>query len=136
MIETDSPILLAAAWGVAATWWVGVPLGLVLGLAATTGPRARGTIASLLGSLVPALGLTAGCAALAGMLGFLAASTGLVHVVGPLSRHLSRDGQVRFVAVLWTHAGGYLAGGALALALVVRTWRVRAPARVAAPRAA
>lgn len=126
LIATDSPTLLAAAWGVAATWWVGLPLGLILGLTATTGPRARTTVTTLAPSLVSALGLTAGFAALAGMLGLLAASSGLVHVVGPLARRLSPDAQVRFVAVLWTHLVSYGAGGVLALVVIVRTWRARA----------
>jgi hypothetical protein len=125
LIATDSVTLLAVAWGVAATWWVGAPLGLTLGLAATTGPRPRATASALARSLVSALGLTAGFAALAGMLGFLAASTGVVHVVGPLAARLTPDGQVRFVAVLWTHLASYAAGGILALVVVVRTWRER-----------
>jgi len=136
LIATDSPTLLAAAWGVAATWWVGVPFGLILGLAATTGPRARTTARALVPSLVSALGLTAGFAALAGMLGFLAASTGFIHVVGPLARRLSPNGQVQFVAVLWTHLASYAAGGVLALVVILRTWRARGEGNVVAPAAA
>jgi len=30
LISSTSPTLLALAWGVAATWWVGLPLGLGL----------------------------------------------------------------------------------------------------------
>ena len=126
VIATDSRTLLAAAWGIAATWWVGVPFGLVLGLTATTGPRARTSARALVSPLLSALGLTAGFAALAGMLGFLAASTGFIHVVGPLAGRLSPNGRVQFVAVLWTHLASYAAGGVLALVVVVRTWQARA----------
>ncbi|HEU4754510.1 MAG TPA: hypothetical protein VFU47_15485, partial [Armatimonadota bacterium] len=37
LITTDSPTLLALAWGVVATWWVGLALGVMLGLAARLG---------------------------------------------------------------------------------------------------
>jgi hypothetical protein len=135
VIATDSPTLLAAAWGIAATWWVGVPLGLILGLAATTGSRAPASARSLAPSLVAALGLTAGFAALAGMLGFFAASTGFIHVVGPLAHRLSPRGQIQFVAVLWTHLASYATGGVLALVVIVRTWLVRTGTPVLAPSA-
>ena len=34
LIATDSLTLLALAWGVAATWWVGLGLGILLGISA------------------------------------------------------------------------------------------------------
>jgi hypothetical protein len=37
VIRTQSPVLLAICWGVIATWWVGLPLGLLLALTARAG---------------------------------------------------------------------------------------------------
>ena len=78
LIDTGSLTVLAAAWGVVATWWIGLPIGLTLGLAATTGIRPRRTARQVVPSIVIGLGLTAGAAALAGMLGFLAGQSAIV----------------------------------------------------------
>ena len=39
LFSTTSPTLLALGWGVVATWWVGLPLGLLLAVAARGGQR-------------------------------------------------------------------------------------------------
>ena len=39
VFATQSPTLLACGWGVIATWWVGLFLGLFLAVAARIGPR-------------------------------------------------------------------------------------------------
>ncbi|RYD30998.1 MAG: hypothetical protein EOP86_18840 [Verrucomicrobiaceae bacterium] len=41
LIDSDSPTVLALFWGVAATWWVGLPLGLGLAVAARAGRRPK-----------------------------------------------------------------------------------------------
>src|SRR5207245_11301598 len=40
LIPSTSPTLLAFAWGVVATWWVGLPLAFTLSCAARRGHRA------------------------------------------------------------------------------------------------
>src|SRR5436853_1440044 len=37
IFHTDSPTLLAIGWGIIATWWVGLMLGIAAALAARTG---------------------------------------------------------------------------------------------------
>ena len=39
LFDTTSPTLLGFGWGVAATWWVGLILGILLALAARAGRR-------------------------------------------------------------------------------------------------
>src|SRR6266513_2858429 len=41
LIPSTSPTLLALAWGVVATWWVGLPLGFTLASAARLGHRPK-----------------------------------------------------------------------------------------------
>ena len=41
LVDSRSPAVVALAWGVAATWWVGVILGLGLACAARVGPWPR-----------------------------------------------------------------------------------------------
>src|SRR5438552_16041804 len=47
VFDTDSPTLLAFGWGVIATWWVGVLLGIPLALAARAGSRPPRSVRSL-----------------------------------------------------------------------------------------
>lgn len=37
IFHSESPTVLAFAWGVAATWWVGLPLGILMALCARAG---------------------------------------------------------------------------------------------------
>ena len=46
LIPSESPTLLALAWGVVATWWVGLPLGIMLAVAARAGRRPKLATAS------------------------------------------------------------------------------------------
>ena len=47
VFPTTSPTLLALGWGILATWWVGLPLGILLAIAARAGSRPRLTAAQL-----------------------------------------------------------------------------------------
>src|SRR5215510_14402353 len=62
LIPSTSPTLLALAWGVVATWWVGLPLGFMLASAARLGPRPKLSAAQLMplvGRLLTAMGAAA-----------------------------------------------------------------------------
>src|SRR5262245_58028888 len=45
--NTDSPTLLALGWGFLATWWVGLPLGILLAVAAREGKRPKRDVQTL-----------------------------------------------------------------------------------------
>lgn len=47
IFATSSPFLLALGWGVIATWWVGLPLGIGLAIAARAGPAPKLALAQL-----------------------------------------------------------------------------------------
>lgn len=73
---TTSPTLLGLGWGVIATWWVGLPLGVALAIAARAGSRPKRTVRSLIrpmGSLLVAMAV---CALAAGFAGGLLARRG------------------------------------------------------------
>src|SRR5215475_1832807 len=44
---TDDPTLLALGWGVIATWWVGLLLGVPLAVVAQAGDRPKRSVGSL-----------------------------------------------------------------------------------------
>src|ERR1700742_3819758 len=47
VFHTQSPFLLALGWGVIATWWVGLPLGILLAAVARLGTGHRLTLSDV-----------------------------------------------------------------------------------------
>jgi len=73
LISSTSPTLLALAWGVVATWWVGLPLGLALAVAARAGRRPKTNAAAVAPRVIKLLVVMASCGFVAGLAGFLLA---------------------------------------------------------------
>ncbi len=122
---TESPTLLAIGWGIVATWWVGLLLGLPLAFAAVRGPRPVRTARSLVRPVLYLLGIMGGLAAVAGVLGWFAAEGKAVFLVEPLAAQVPVEHHSRFVADRWAHLASYLTGFVGGAVLVVRTWRSR-----------
>src|SRR5207245_9454025 len=76
LIPSTSPTLLAFAWGVVATWWVGLPLGLTLASAARLGHRPKLLAAQLTPLILRLLATMAGVALVAGIVGYILARRG------------------------------------------------------------
>ena len=132
VFDTDDPIWLGIGWGIVATWWVGLLLGIPMALASRLGGRPKRSALSLvapLGALLVALGL---CAALAGLIGWLLATAGVVVLVEPLATRVPPAKHALFVAALWAHVTSYVAGFLGAIVLCARTWRSRGRAQAAA----
>ena len=75
---TEDPTLLGIGWGIVATWWVGLLLGIHLAIASSAGSRPQRTAASLIRPLACLLGISAVCALVAGLIGWCLARTGVV----------------------------------------------------------
>ena len=126
LIPSTSPTLLALAWGVVATWWVGLPLGLLLAIAARSGARPRLTAVDLRRPIAILLAAMATSAVAAGILGGVLATRGAVRLTAPFDQLIPSDRHVRFLIDLWAHSASYAVGTVGGLALVVWTWRARA----------
>src|SRR3954447_21650435 len=55
VFPTESPTLLAIGWGILATWWAGLLLGIPLTLAARAGRRPKRSVRSLVRPVVTLL---------------------------------------------------------------------------------
>ena len=76
IFNTDDPTRLAFGWGIVATWWVGLILGLGLAIAARAGRRPKRGADSLVRPIAWLLGIMAISALIAGLIGYFAARAG------------------------------------------------------------
>jgi len=68
--RTQSPTLLAFGWGVLATWWVGMILGIFLAIAARAGSRPKLSVKDGLPMIRRLLLIMAVCAVISGLAGY------------------------------------------------------------------
>jgi hypothetical protein len=123
--DTDDPTRLGIGWGIIATWWVGLILGVPLAIAGRAGTRPKRSIVSLVRPIACLLAVMAVCALLAGATGWLVASAGAVRLVGPIAAALPADRHVPFLADLWAHSASYLAGFVGGIVVIAQVWRSR-----------
>lgn len=125
---TDDPTLLALGWGVIATWWVGLILGVPLALCSRVGSWPKFTAAGLIRPLVVMLIAIGLLALVAGIMGHAAASRGLVWLVEPLASEIPADRHIPFLTDLWAHLASYIGGffGGILLCVYILVRRARA----------
>jgi hypothetical protein len=126
VFHTDSPTLLAFGWGVIATWWVGLFLGIPLACAARFGSRPKVDAGMLIKPILYLLSMMAATAVVSGTIGFVLASDKYVTLFEPLATEVPRVKHVAFLVDLWAHSASYLSGFVGGLVLIVLTWRKRA----------
>lgn len=123
--EADDPTLLAFGWGIMATWWVGLLLGVALAVAARAGSRPHRSAASLVRPILILMATAAVVATVAGVTGWMLARSGAVFLVGRMAEEVPRDRHAVFLADLWAHSASYLVGAAGGVVVLVRVWRSR-----------
>lgn len=125
LIASDSPTVLGFFWGVVATWWVGLPLGTGLAVAARSGSRRKLTAQELAPSLVRLLLAMFAVATVAGGIGYFTSKAGASFLIEPLASKVPADRHVAFLTCGWAHGASYLAGIFGGITLWFRTWRRR-----------
>jgi hypothetical protein len=124
---TDDPTLLGLGWGVLATWWVGLGLGLLLAPAARAGSLPKLTARELLPMVAIFLIVLGILAAISGVIGYTLARAGMVWLVEPLASRVPADRHARFLADLWAHGAsyGFAFFGGIVVCIVVEIVRFR-----------
>ncbi len=129
--ETESPTILAFGWGFAATWWVGLALGIFLALTCRLGRKPKLAVKDLL-KPVGWLLLTMACVSLvAGFVGYHAASRRWIWLVGDLAANVPKPKHDAFLADAFAHFAAYgtafLGGMTLAVWATIRRVRLAKP---------
>src|SRR5262245_37831442 len=122
---TDDPTLLGLCWGMYATWWVGLGLGILLACAARAGNRPQRSIESLVRPVVLLMLVTGLSALIAGLSGWAIASRGWVVLLKPLASKVPPEKHIAFLADMWAHSTSYLVGAVGGGIVCVRVWRSR-----------
>jgi hypothetical protein len=125
VFHTGSPILLALGWGVIASWWVGLPLGVALAAAARLGPDPKRGMGSLWRPMAKLFGVVALCALTAGVMGWVLASSGAIALHGGFETAVPVQKHVAFLADAWAHGASYFAGIIGGAIFVTRVWQSR-----------
>lgn len=110
IFETESPTLLAFGWGIIATWWAGLFVGIPAALAARVGSWPKMATRDLIRPILYLL-MTMGLLALiAGVSGYLVSRAGLVQLLEPLASQVPLERHDAFLADGAAHLASYAAG--------------------------
>ncbi|WP_395744439.1 hypothetical protein [Prosthecobacter sp.] len=125
LILSTSPTVLGLFWGVVATWWVGVLLGVPLAIAARAGRRAKLPWRQFRRPILCLLAVMAGCAALAGFITWISSRcSDPVYLADLTGTKIPPHLRARFLAAAAAHLTSYGAGFIGSIILAIRTlWR-------------
>lgn len=110
VFQTNDPTLLGLGWGIIATWWVGLPLGVALAVSSRLGSRPKIGVQQLARPLVLMLSCVGLLALLAGLAGHFSAKRHWVWLLEPLASRIPADKHVAFLTDLWAHSASYIGG--------------------------
>lgn len=125
LIQSESPTILGLFWGIVATWWVGLALGIGLAISARIGGRPKLRLTDILHPIQCLMLAMFALAILAGLIGFITATSGVFFLVEPFSSRVPEDRHTAFLTVGWAHSASYLSGFIGGIILWIKTWRKR-----------
>jgi hypothetical protein len=125
LIHSESPTHLGLLWGVLGTWWAGGALGVLLATAARAGRRPKLEAGELMLPVLRVMLLSGAVASIAGIIGYVIASAGWVHLVGAFATRMPSNRHVAFISVGWIHTAAYLSAAAFSVRLALRLTQER-----------
>lgn len=125
IIQSTEPVALALAWGVVATWWGGLLMGILIALAARLGSAPKLVLGDVVRPMGVLLAVMAGSALVAGLLGYVLTRAGVFYLVDHLAVHIAPERHHLFLTAGWAHGASYIVGFVGSAVLGVRLWRRR-----------
>jgi hypothetical protein len=127
VFHTEDPTLLGLGWGIIATWWVGLPLGILLAAAARVGPLPKTDAHDLLKPVGVMMACCGVLALAAGVVGYVLANRGVITLDPSLAARIPPTRHALFLADGFAHlasyTGGLVGGFVLCLWVVMRRYR-------------
>ena len=125
LFPTNSLTLLGVCWGVAATFWVGVVLGLLLALVSQSAGVPPVPIARLVRLTLGLVAITALAATVGGILGYELSRDSILPLPAAFAEVVRSSRHHQFMAVWFAHGTSYLVGVVGAALVIHRIWRQR-----------
>jgi len=127
IIESENPFILALVWGPLATWWVGAMLGIFIVIHNAIG-KSLSLPFEVIRSWIAKLLLVMVCTStLAGIIGFILASTGTIHMIQQFADRVPTEKHLAYLSVGWAHLSSYLVGLIGGIVICVKIWLKRDP---------
>jgi hypothetical protein len=125
VFDTDDPTLLGIGWGIIATWWVGLVLGVPLSIIARAGVRPKRNAKSLIRPIAILMGVNAVCALAACGVGWLLAIRGVDTLSPWMAALVPAEKHASFIADYYAHLTSYSVGFLGGLVVLAIVWRSR-----------
>ncbi|MFY0671949.1 MAG: hypothetical protein JXQ87_01010 [Bacteroidia bacterium] len=125
VIESESPVNLALVWGVIATWWVGLILGVIISFAARAGKRPKLKLSQIFRPLLSLIGIIAIAAFVAGILGYVLSKSEVFTLIEGLAVQIEPEKHHLYLTVGWSHGASYLVGIVGGIVLCLGLWNKR-----------
>jgi len=122
LVRTTSPTLIGLAWGVAATFWVGMAMGFPLALASQSPPSPPVPLARIGKNVLTLLSVMAVAALLSGITGFELSRRGILSLPEGYFDAIPIEQHHRFMAAWFAHGASYLFGLVGGLYLIFSMW--------------
>ena len=122
IIERQNPFVMAFLWGVLATWWVGVMLGIFIIVHNIIGKYPPLSFDIIKRWVFRLLFIMLFISPIAGFVGYILAKTEVVHLIPALADKIPAEKQVAFLAVGWAHLASYITGFTGGIIICVKVW--------------
>jgi len=124
ILPTTHPVALALIWGIIATWWVGLILGIPLACVCRIGRKPRLAAKEMVRPILLMLVFLYVASMLSGVMGYFSRYIG-VGLLPPLSYAIAPERHALFLLDIWAHSAAYLFGVIGGIILMVWSWKKR-----------
>jgi len=125
IIESEAPLQLALAWGVAATWWAGLVIGVLMSIAALIGKKPKAELVDVFKHMLYVFFSMALIATLSGTIGYIMATHEVFRLTPVLAEQIAPERHHLFLAVGWSHGASYLTGFIGGIVVCIKIWMKR-----------
>jgi len=125
IVPTDNPLLLALVWGIVATWWVGLFLGVPLAVVCRFGRRPKLSIKNIVRPLLFLLVILYIASMSLGVVGYFMWQMEWCFIPPYFLQFIALEQRALFQFNIFAHETAYLLGAIGGIVLMFRLWKQR-----------